>query len=390
MIFELVRQTFGAGPIQPRIRLDALVYAAPDRGLGQHRVRRSMTAWFYEALGDDRRRLAEHTVGAHLLSDLGFRATAVVPEYQFTTNAYALAVHTLLDTPDAADELRKASELAFETLRVTGHAASRRRSDAAPPSYSLLRNSRRPDPRCRAVPARFAAPRTTRRGGGLGRTRSCGCQPSVAAVDAQGRLGRSGRAFDRVVALREAQRIAETAYSGSGRKAVEWRPGASSRPTTSPKRPRFLPPIPRKRSVAGSFNVREQLQAQFDRSRTACERAELAQLHATVRLLSATAERMVANSIWTVTRGTGSRISRFVAGLVHRGQDRPVFEMLPPQRITLHDQGLLTTGACAVVPSLPTSSGKTFIAQFRIFCRPRTSSTPIADGSPMWPPRAHL
>lgn len=43
-----------------------------------------------------------------------------------------------------------------------------------------------------------------------------------------------------------------------------------------------------------------------------------------------------------------------------------MFEMLPPQRITLRDQGLLTTGARAVVLSLPTSSGKTFIAQFRI------------------------
>ena len=40
--------------------------------------------------------------------------------------------------------------------------------------------------------------------------------------------------------------------------------------------------------------------------------------------------------------------------------------MLPPQRITLRENGLLGSGHRAVVVSLPTSSGKTFIAQFRI------------------------
>jgi hypothetical protein len=40
--------------------------------------------------------------------------------------------------------------------------------------------------------------------------------------------------------------------------------------------------------------------------------------------------------------------------------------MLPPQRITLREHGLLGSGHRAVVVSLPTSSGKTLVAQFRI------------------------
>ena len=40
--------------------------------------------------------------------------------------------------------------------------------------------------------------------------------------------------------------------------------------------------------------------------------------------------------------------------------------MLPPQRRTLREEGLLGSGHRSVVVSLPTSSGKTFIAEFRI------------------------
>ncbi|WSG99921.1 DEAD/DEAH box helicase [Rhizobium ruizarguesonis] len=119
-------------------------------------------------------------------------------------------------------------------------------------------------------------------------------------------------------------------------------------------------------SVDGSFDVREQLQSQFDRSLTACLRAELIDMHSLVSLLNDVSERMVRNSIWTVTRAVNSRVSRFVQNLVSRSRETPMFEMLPPQRITLRDNGLLGSGHRAVVVSLPTSSGKTLIAQFRM------------------------
>ncbi len=275
-----------------------------------------------------------------------------------------LAVDTLLDTPGAADELREASELAFETLRAADTLPA---DDEAlyllhTACYGIL-GDRTPDVArlLRELPLPEA----------LSAESEWGARVRVAVSRLWLLLMRKDGWADldallaEVIALREVQRIAEATYLevSESPRVEAWRLIALYHLS---KAAEILATYSAQGSVAGGFNVREQLQAQFDRSLIACERAELAQLHATVRLLSATAERMVANSIWTVTRGAGSRIRSFVEGLVNRGQDRPVFEMLPPQRITLRDQGLLTTGARAVVLSLPTSSGKTFIAQFRI------------------------
>lgn len=84
------------------------------------------------------------------------------------------------------------------------------------------------------------------------------------------------------------------------------------------------------------------------------------------RLLARTARVLVENSIWTVTRAVNSRVTKFVESVVSRDRKQPIFEMLPPQRRTLCEEGLLGSGHRSVVVSLPTSSGKTFIAEFRI------------------------
>jgi superfamily II DNA/RNA helicase len=55
-----------------------------------------------------------------------------------------------------------------------------------------------------------------------------------------------------------------------------------------------------------------------------------------------------------------------VQSVVSRDRKQPIFEMLPPQRRTLREEGLLGSSHRSVVVSLPTSSGKTFIAEFRI------------------------
>ena len=85
-----------------------------------------------------------------------------------------------------------------------------------------------------------------------------------------------------------------------------------------------------------------------------------------MRLLARTARTLVDNSIWTVTRAVNSRVTTFVNVMTSRERERPIFEMLPPQRRTLREEGLLGSGHRSVVVSLPTSSGKTLIAQFRI------------------------
>jgi hypothetical protein len=76
---------------------------------------------------------------------------------------------------------------------------------------------------------------------------------------------------------------------------------------------------------------------------------------------------MVENSLWTVTRAVNSQVTKLVRELVSQGRgDRALFDVLPPQRRTLAEHGLLGSSRRAVVVSLPTSSGKTLIAQFRI------------------------
>jgi hypothetical protein len=119
-------------------------------------------------------------------------------------------------------------------------------------------------------------------------------------------------------------------------------------------------------SVDGHYDIREQLEAQFDRGIGASARGQLIELETMSRLLARASRALVDNSIWTVTRAVNSRVTRFVESLTARDRARPIFEMLPPQRRTLREEGLLGSGHRSVVVSLPTSSGKTFIAEFRI------------------------
>lgn len=119
-------------------------------------------------------------------------------------------------------------------------------------------------------------------------------------------------------------------------------------------------------AVDGHYDVREQLEAQFDRAIVAAGRGVLMERESLARLLARTARVLVDNSIWTVTRAVNSRVTKFVESLTSRDRNQPIFEMLPPQRRTLREKGLLGSAHRSVVVSLPTSSGKTFIAEFRI------------------------
>ena len=119
-------------------------------------------------------------------------------------------------------------------------------------------------------------------------------------------------------------------------------------------------------SADGQYDIRQQLEAQFDRAVSAAARGQLVERETLARLLARTADTLVDNSIWTVTRAVNSRVSSFVKTLTSRDRPRPIFEVLPPQRNVLSEQGLLGSARRSVVVQLPTSSGKTFIAEFRI------------------------
>lgn len=118
--------------------------------------------------------------------------------------------------------------------------------------------------------------------------------------------------------------------------------------------------------LEGTFDIEPKLQAQFDRARDAAVQSNIPGFEGLTLLLYRTAVTLVRNSIWGLSRGAGTKVRRFVEAMVSRQRDTPIFELLPPQRQTLKEQGLITSGRRSVVVSLPTSSGKTLIAQFRI------------------------
>ena len=84
-----------------------------------------------------------------------------------------------------------------------------------------------------------------------------------------------------------------------------------------------------------------------------------------MRWLHAAGRIMVTNSLWWATRTVNSRTWDFVRSLTRR-EHRPMFELLPPQRAALVEHGLLDQAKTAIVVDLPTSGGKTLLAQFRI------------------------
>ena len=90
-----------------------------------------------------------------------------------------------------------------------------------------------------------------------------------------------------------------------------------------------------------------------------------AQHEVMLRWLHATARIMVTSSLWWATRAVNSRTSKFVRSLTHR-EHQAMFELLPPQRAALLEQGLLDQAKTAIVVDMPTSGGKTLLAQFRI------------------------
>lgn len=119
--------------------------------------------------------------------------------------------------------------------------------------------------------------------------------------------------------------------------------------------------------VDGKYQIHQLLETHLDRVQAVCNQAQMVELEPLSRLLAASASQMAENSIWTVTRAVNSRVTKFVRSLVDRGRgNRALFDVLPPQRRTLAEKGLLGSSRRAVVVSLPTSSGKTLIAEFRI------------------------
>ena len=82
-------------------------------------------------------------------------------------------------------------------------------------------------------------------------------------------------------------------------------------------------------------------------------------------ILKAAFGKMIDNSIWNVAWAINSRVRQFVKMLTGPESKRPIYELLYPQRTAIH-QHLLDTAIRATLITLPTSSGKTLLAELRI------------------------
>ncbi len=105
------------------------------------------------------------------------------------------------------------------------------------------------------------------------------------------------------------------------------------------------------------------LNKHFESAIEAAAASSDSQLEILLRWLQIAVRQMIYDSIWWVARSINSRVSKFVKEVT---EHQAMFELLPPQRSAIQEQGLLDQAATAIVIEMPTSGGKTLLAQFRI------------------------
>jgi len=113
-----------------------------------------------------------------------------------------------------------------------------------------------------------------------------------------------------------------------------------------------------------SDRVLSELEFHFGKSIKFCDISGSFEFSLLLRILLAMFRKMIFNSIWRISEKTNSKVSKFVK--VITSKSRPVYELLYPQRIAILEKGLLDVASRGIVVNLPTSSGKTLIAEFKI------------------------
>lgn len=106
-----------------------------------------------------------------------------------------------------------------------------------------------------------------------------------------------------------------------------------------------------------------QMQFHIGYSKEFAAKSENISLQLLFQFFEAFSLKLIRNTIWYNTRGVNSRISRFnkfISEKEHQG----IFELLYPQKEALGE--IFNPAYNAVVVNLPTSSGKTMIAKYRI------------------------
>jgi replicative superfamily II helicase len=106
-----------------------------------------------------------------------------------------------------------------------------------------------------------------------------------------------------------------------------------------------------------------QIQFHISHAKEFAIKSENISLQLLFQFFEAFSYKLIRNTIWYNTRGINSRISRFNKFISEKEQ-QGVFELLYPQKEALGE--IFNPAYNAVVVNLPTSSGKTMIAKYRI------------------------
>lgn len=102
----------------------------------------------------------------------------------------------------------------------------------------------------------------------------------------------------------------------------------------------------------------------LSRAIKAADSAGIIELSLLVRWMTMASRVLIRSTIWHQLAAYNSEMTKFKQALTNELQTRPLFELLPPQRDAI--QEVMNTGNRAVVVEMPTSSGKTLLAEFRI------------------------
>lgn len=111
-------------------------------------------------------------------------------------------------------------------------------------------------------------------------------------------------------------------------------------------------------------NINTSIDRHFSQATEALPGSKDPALEVILKWLHVASRRMIAGSIWWVVGKVNTRVSEFVKSVTKA--NRPLFELLPPQRAALQEQGLLDQASTAIVVDMPTSGGKTLLAEFRL------------------------
>ena len=113
------------------------------------------------------------------------------------------------------------------------------------------------------------------------------------------------------------------------------------------------------------LEVETQLNYHLNYSKEYAALSQNISLELLLQYFGALAKKMIRNTIWYSTRGINTRVSAFNKHISEKA-DQGIFELLYPQREAILEGELLNPAHNAVVVNLPTSSGKTMIAEYRI------------------------